>query len=55
MGLPGEPAVLERGFGAQSAAGSMTALSLPSNVREHGFEMHHCHVRTEVPPYEVAV
>ena len=27
--------------GARSAAGSMTALSLASNVREHRFQMHH--------------
>ncbi len=27
--------------GARSAAGSMTALSLAPNVREHGFQMHH--------------
>ena len=31
----------EMGFGARSAAGSMTALSPGPNVREHGFQMHH--------------
>jgi hypothetical protein len=28
-------------FGAHSAAGSMTPLSLMLNVREHRFQMHH--------------
>ncbi|RKE35878.1 hypothetical protein B0G76_2007 [Paraburkholderia sp. BL23I1N1] len=28
-------------IGARSAAGSMTALSLTLNVREHRFQMHH--------------
>jgi hypothetical protein len=33
--------LLEVRFGARSAAGSMTALSLALNVREHRFQMHH--------------
>ena len=33
--------VQEMRFGARSAAGSMTALSLGPNVRGHGFQMHH--------------
>jgi hypothetical protein len=32
----------EQSDGARSAAGRMTALSLPLNVREHRFQMHHC-------------
>jgi hypothetical protein len=47
--------VFERSFGARSAAGSMTALSLALNVREHGFQMYHCLMQTEVPAYELAV
>jgi hypothetical protein len=38
---PKQPMVRKRGYGARSAAGRMTALSLPPNVREHGFQMHH--------------
>ncbi|MEA3129686.1 MAG: hypothetical protein QOF46_1481 [Paraburkholderia sp.] len=33
--------VLRMRFGARSAAGRMTAVSLTLNVREHGFQMHH--------------
>jgi hypothetical protein len=47
--------VFEWGFGARSAAGSMTALSLAPNVRGHGFQMHHYLTQTEVPAYELAV
>ncbi|WP_233802387.1 hypothetical protein [Paraburkholderia sp. HP33-1] len=52
---PKKSVVCERGFGARSAAGSMTALSLPPNVREHGCQMHHYLMQTEVPAYELAV
>jgi hypothetical protein len=31
----------EAPFGARSAAGSMTAVSLTRSMREHGFQMHH--------------
>ncbi|MGF6302254.1 hypothetical protein OKW42_005607 [Paraburkholderia sp. WC7.3d] len=47
--------VLEWGFGARSAAGRMTALSLPPNVREHGFQMHHYPFQARGPAYELAV
>jgi hypothetical protein len=46
---------LDRRFGARSAAGRMTALSLAPNAREHGFQMHHYLMQTEVPAYELAV
>ncbi|CAE6697162.1 hypothetical protein R69888_00526 [Paraburkholderia haematera] len=35
--------------GARSAAGSMTALSLTPNVREHRFQMHHCLLQARGP------
>ncbi|CAE6690731.1 hypothetical protein R69888_00221 [Paraburkholderia haematera] len=35
--------------GARSAAGSMTALSLTPNVREHRFQMHHYLLRARGP------
>ncbi|MGF6808783.1 hypothetical protein OKW30_003909 [Paraburkholderia sp. Clong3] len=46
---PKQPVVFERGFGARSAAGRMTALSLAPNVRGHGFQMHHYLMQTEGP------
>ncbi|MGF6742128.1 hypothetical protein OKW47_005939 [Paraburkholderia atlantica] len=33
----------------QCGVGWMTALSLPSNVRGHGFQMHHCRLWGTVP------
>jgi hypothetical protein len=53
--MPKKPMVFERGYGARSAAGSMTALSLPLNVRGHGFQMYHYRWCTEEPTYELAV
>ncbi|WP_168991456.1 hypothetical protein [Paraburkholderia sp. UYCP14C] len=52
---PKQPVVFERGFGARSAAGGMTALSLALKVREHGFQMHHYRSQTGAPAYELAV
>ncbi len=53
VGSPGDalkqPVVFEREFGARSAAGGMTALSLVRNVRGHGFQMHHYLMRTGGP------
>ena len=60
--VPGKTRDLERSawfcevlFGARSAAGSMTALSLALNVREHRFQMHHCLLQAKGPAYELAV
>jgi hypothetical protein len=40
---------------AAREAGSMTALSLTPNVREHGFQMHHYLLKTGGPAYGLAV
>ncbi len=39
----------EQLFGARSAAGRMTPLSLAPNAGEHRFQMHHYLLRTTVP------
>ncbi|CAE6725241.1 hypothetical protein R69927_04700 [Paraburkholderia domus] len=39
--MPNDPIVYEVLFGARSAVGRMTALSLALNVRGHRFQMHH--------------
>jgi hypothetical protein len=36
-------------YGARSAAGSMTALSLTRSAREHRFQMHHCPLQARGP------
>ncbi|AIP29872.1 hypothetical protein DR64_2025 [Paraburkholderia xenovorans LB400] len=41
--------------GARSAAGRMTALSPGRNVREHGFQMHHCLLQARGPASGLAV
>jgi hypothetical protein len=45
----------ERGLGARSAAGGMTALSLAPNVRGHGCKTYHYRMQAEGPAYELAV
>ena|GEM_PF-6291451 len=47
--------VFDRCYGARSAAGRMTALSLWPNARGHGFQMHHYPFQATGPTYELAV
>jgi hypothetical protein len=46
---PEQLMVFERSYGARSAAGRMTALSLPPNARGHGFQMHHYPLQARGP------